>query len=108
MFYHRFIWRDWGSILRAMQAVLNLSIDKCISYTDSQLQVSAVFNSQSPVCVQWQVYSEITQIWTIPSQQSGFTCRYMQREYNLEAHHIANWARIHQQQYTGFTFPLFA
>lgn len=59
--------------------------------------------------VDWRAYSEIANMARIHilSLNQGFTCLYMQRVFNQQAHHIANMARIHIFYYQGYTYPLF-
>ena len=78
------------SVLKALQVAIQLGIEYCEFHTNSKILVSAVSNPNSPVCVQWQVYYEIMQIWTILSKHIGFICKYVQRESNQEANIIAN------------------
>ncbi|KAJ4761696.1 RNA-directed DNA polymerase (reverse transcriptase)-related family protein [Rhynchospora pubera] len=92
----------------AIQEAVRANLGKCTFYTDCY-QLQQVIEGKIPVhTMPWEIFHDVSDLLLSLRGNQGFTCMHCPRDKNEEAHCLANYARAHLVNYTGFTFPLCA
>lgn len=98
------------ALLMAIEGTIAQQIQCCIFLTDSQL-LADTFDSTSKlrplIAADWRSYTLLAQIGMLLKQYPLYSCAYIPREENEQAHRLPNLARLNQLNYKGYTFPLF-
>jgi ribonuclease HI len=89
----------------AVQALQSANLNHAVIVTDCKQLSEAISAKDPPINLDWRLYSENFQVWLFVKDNSGISCVFIGREHNIEAHQLANWVRIEQQQLSGNTSP---
>ncbi|KAJ4796260.1 Ribonuclease H-like superfamily protein [Rhynchospora pubera] len=91
----------------ALKAVERLNITQCIFFTDCHMLQQLVDGRVPLDSVNWQDFNAAMDLLNEFRSWPGFICSYVPRENNLDAHFLANYARISNVSVKGFTYPFF-
>lgn len=98
------------ALLIAMIAAQDNQLENCTFLSDCEQLVISLHptrRSQALQAIEWRAYTALARISQIMIVQPGYSCHFIPREDNVQAHHLANRARIDQFSYVGYTYPLF-
>jgi hypothetical protein len=87
-------------------SIKEANLYRAVIVTDCKQLADAINSKEPPTHLDWRLYSEIIQIWLFVNNDYGVCCVFRGREYNGEAHCIANWVRTWQLQVSGDSYPL--
>ncbi|KAJ4785223.1 RNA-directed DNA polymerase (reverse transcriptase)-related family protein [Rhynchospora pubera] len=96
-----------SAMLLAVKTAIDMGLQNCTFFTDCSLLQQILDCRVAPDSLPWQEFNAMLELMDNFRSWSGFSCTFIPRENNIEAHHLANYARVHEISCTEFTFPLF-
>ncbi|KAJ3690859.1 hypothetical protein LUZ61_020023 [Rhynchospora tenuis] len=98
---------ELSAMMLAVREAMEQGLECCTFYTDCHQLQQILTGTIAIETVPWQNFHEVSSLVLNWRNYHGFHCKYLPREENLDAHFLANYARIHYVSCTGYTFPLF-
>jgi hypothetical protein len=90
----------------AVDTFQQMSLKQGLVITDCKQLADAFASKQPPYFLDWRLYSTTIQIWLFFRMNPGFTCVFLGRDRVVNAHKLANWARIGKHEISYNMFPL--